>query len=67
VITQANGIEEEDRTWAVGTVNRELAFLMPHGCFSLREGRGTVRKGNPFQDPDKHIANQTLFLSHYLK
>jgi hypothetical protein len=64
VITQAHGREEGDKTWTVGTVNRKVAVSVPRGCFSLREGKGTVRKANPFQDPDEHTTNQTSFLSH---
>jgi hypothetical protein len=48
VITHAHGREEGDGAWAVGTVNGKMAFLVPHGFFSLQEGKGTVRKGNHF-------------------
>jgi hypothetical protein len=66
VITQAHGREEGNGAWAVGTLNRKIVFPVSRGCFSLREGKGTVIKGNPFQDPDEHTTNQTSFLSHYL-
>jgi hypothetical protein len=51
VITWVHGRGEGDGAWAVGRVNRKMAFSVPHGCFSSQEEKGIVRKGKPFSRP----------------